>query len=181
MPVGTPGHVEKIFGRNVREFRRRRGWSQEDLAQRLSAVGYSMHQTTVAKLEAGSRPTPVGEAKALAGIFEVSIEDLFAPPWLYDAELGTAAEQAAQTEQELVKLAERRERVANTLRNYERKVESAEAELVQVHQEIDYLTSRLGYLRSLEQRPNARRMNLPDEEVDWSEVMKPMGGDDGEH
>lgn len=39
-------------------------------------AGYTMHQTTVAKLESGGRPTSIGEAAALARIMRVSVSDL---------------------------------------------------------------------------------------------------------
>lgn len=61
--------TELRFGQRVRELRRARGWTQADLAQRLAAAGSPMHQSTVAKIESATRPTPVGEVANLAGIF----------------------------------------------------------------------------------------------------------------
>lgn len=63
--------LEKDFGTRVRELRRACNWSQEYLAQRLKGEGFEMHQTTVAKIEAGTRPLRVAEAAALAHIFSV--------------------------------------------------------------------------------------------------------------
>ncbi|WP_077042524.1 hypothetical protein [Rhodococcus sp. MTM3W5.2] len=43
---------EKSFGVKTRDWRKARGWSQDDLAQRLNELGFEMHQTTVAKSNA---------------------------------------------------------------------------------------------------------------------------------
>ena len=69
--------VERLFGARVRELRQARGWTQEELARRLTDAGYSVHQTTIAKLEGATRPTDVAEAAAIAAIFGVSIGTLF--------------------------------------------------------------------------------------------------------
>lgn len=87
---------EVAFGQRVRELRLARGWSQEDLAERLTALGFQFHQTQIGKMENGGRPIRLNEAGALAAIFEVPLPDLIATPVLgtsdpiYDqiAELG---------------------------------------------------------------------------------------------
>lgn len=56
------------------------GWTQEELAQRMTDAGFPLHQTTVTKLENGTRPTNVGEVGALAELFGVSVATLFADP-----------------------------------------------------------------------------------------------------
>jgi transcriptional regulator with XRE-family HTH domain len=60
---------ERVLCQKVAQLREERGWSQAELARRLSAVGFEMHQTTVAKLEAGKRPLRVAETFALAEVF----------------------------------------------------------------------------------------------------------------
>ncbi len=62
---------EKSFGDNVRHWRRERNWSQEDLADKLRSEGFDLHQTSVAKIERGTRPLRVAEAAAIATIFRV--------------------------------------------------------------------------------------------------------------
>jgi transcriptional regulator with XRE-family HTH domain len=62
---------EKSFGTKVRQWRQARNWSQEDLADQLRLQGFDMHQTTVAKIERGTRPLRVAEAAAIANIFRV--------------------------------------------------------------------------------------------------------------
>ncbi|MGE5698046.1 MAG: helix-turn-helix transcriptional regulator [Candidatus Sericytochromatia bacterium] len=69
---GYAREVARDFGARVRELRRSRGLSQEDLARALS-----YHQTTIAKLEAGTRPTSVAEAHLLAEILNTDISALF--------------------------------------------------------------------------------------------------------
>jgi transcriptional regulator with XRE-family HTH domain len=71
---------EKILGRKVRQLRLERGWTQEQLAERLNEVGWPMHQTTVAKLEAGARPIRIAEADALAIAFGLPIEAMWYMP-----------------------------------------------------------------------------------------------------
>jgi transcriptional regulator with XRE-family HTH domain len=65
-----------IFGSNVRDLRKERGWSQEELSRQLAAHGFSMHQTTIAKVEAGTRPTTVRDIGALASVFHVNVNEL---------------------------------------------------------------------------------------------------------
>lgn len=68
---GVYEYWETSFGTKVRQWRQARNWSQEDLADRLRLQGFDMHQTTVAKIERGTRPLRVAEAAAIANIFRV--------------------------------------------------------------------------------------------------------------
>lgn len=69
----------RAFGLRVRDERQQRGWTQGDLATRLASAGYGMHQTTIAKLENGTRPTTVEELFALATVFEMPAAELIRP------------------------------------------------------------------------------------------------------
>jgi transcriptional regulator with XRE-family HTH domain len=71
---------EKSFGDKVRQWRRERNWSQEEVADQLRRLGFDMHQTTVAKIERGTRPLRVAEAAAIATIFRVSPLAVFLGP-----------------------------------------------------------------------------------------------------
>ena len=71
---------EKNFGDNVRQWRRARNWSQEDLADKLRQEGIDLHQTSVAKIERGTRPLRVAEAAAIATIFRVPPLTVFLEP-----------------------------------------------------------------------------------------------------
>lgn len=68
---------EKRFGEVVRGWRQDRNWSQEDVAEKLRHQGFEMHQTTVAKIERGTRPLRVAEATALAEVFDMPIMAVF--------------------------------------------------------------------------------------------------------
>jgi transcriptional regulator with XRE-family HTH domain len=82
---------EKRFGEVVRGWRQDRNWSQEDVAERLRHEGFEMHQTTVAKIERGTRPLRVAEATALAAVFKMPIMAVF--------ELSLPDDQPAELEQ----------------------------------------------------------------------------------
>jgi transcriptional regulator with XRE-family HTH domain len=71
---------ERVLCQKVAQLREERGWSQAELARRLSAIGFEMHQTTVAKLEAGKRPLRVAEAFALAQVFALPPLAMFSEP-----------------------------------------------------------------------------------------------------
>jgi transcriptional regulator with XRE-family HTH domain len=68
---------EKRFGEVVRGWRQERGWSQEDVAEKLRHQGFEMHQTTVAKIERGVRPLRIAEAAALAEVFGMPFAAVF--------------------------------------------------------------------------------------------------------
>lgn len=78
-PPPTVGDVEAHIGHRVRQMRQQRGWSQRELADRMSAAGFTVwRQTTVAKTEVAERPLRVNEAVALAALFGMTIEQLAA-------------------------------------------------------------------------------------------------------
>jgi len=74
-----------------RLWRQARGWSQEEVAEKLRHQGFEMHQTTIAKIERGTRPLRVAEANAIAAVFKMPIMAVFelslpgdAPWWAPD-------------------------------------------------------------------------------------------------
>lgn len=68
---------ERDFGEKVKQWRNNCGWSQEQVAAGLRHLGFDMHQTTVAKIERGTRPLRVAEAVALAHVFRVPALAIF--------------------------------------------------------------------------------------------------------
>jgi transcriptional regulator with XRE-family HTH domain len=97
-----------LFGGRVKDLRGARGWTQEELAKRMSAAGCPMHQTTVAKLERGNRPTTIGEVSVIAAIFSVRMATLFEDYEGQDYELlAVLASRLAALAAERVKLTER--------------------------------------------------------------------------
>ncbi len=71
---------EKVIAEKVRQLRTERGWSQDDLARRMEELGWPMHQTTVAKLEAAKRPIRAAEVYALAMAFGLPMQALWYLP-----------------------------------------------------------------------------------------------------
>jgi transcriptional regulator with XRE-family HTH domain len=71
---------EKVIAEKVRQLRTERGWSQDDLARRMDELGWPMHQTTVAKLEAAKRPIRAAEVYALAMAFGLPMQALWYLP-----------------------------------------------------------------------------------------------------
>ena len=71
MPVGamTP---EQQFGKNVRHWRKKRGFSQEDFAERAQ-----LHPTYVSGIESGSRNPTVKVIVRIAAALDVRVGDLF--------------------------------------------------------------------------------------------------------
>ncbi|MEV7976241.1 helix-turn-helix transcriptional regulator [Streptomyces sp. NPDC086519] len=72
--------AEQAVGRRIKALRGIRGWSQQQLASRMSVAGFSWGQTTVTKTENAERPLRVNEAVQLAHVFGVSVGDLLASP-----------------------------------------------------------------------------------------------------
>jgi transcriptional regulator with XRE-family HTH domain len=90
-PQGATGHhywwehtgiadPDRVLPGQLRALREAAGYTQRLIADQMTLAGYKMHQTTVAKIEAGERPVTVGEAAALAHIVGASLADLITPP-----------------------------------------------------------------------------------------------------
>jgi len=71
--------AEQLADQELKRLRNERGWSQEEVARRMTASGYDWHQTTVGRTESAARPLRVNEAVVLAAIFEVPITQLLVP------------------------------------------------------------------------------------------------------
>lgn len=68
---------EQRFAQLVRERREANGWSQEELARRVSAAtGSPFHQTAVTRLESGSRNIRLNEVVALAEVLYIDLGPL---------------------------------------------------------------------------------------------------------
>jgi len=53
-----------------------RGWSQEEVADRMRPYGYDWHQTTVGRIETAQRPLRLNELIDLGRLFGVALERL---------------------------------------------------------------------------------------------------------
>jgi transcriptional regulator with XRE-family HTH domain len=79
--VGSDGLPwEAAFAKNVKAARERRGWSQTELAKRLTARSLPFHQQQVQRIEAGARPVRLNEAIVLAEVLGEHFEDMTNAP-----------------------------------------------------------------------------------------------------
>lgn len=71
---------EDQFRRAVALLRKQRGISQERLAKDMHEAGWTdFHQATISRIEKGTRPVRLGEARTLAKLFEVDIDSMLTP------------------------------------------------------------------------------------------------------
>lgn len=140
---------ERQFGERVRELRQARDWTQGELANRMTAAGYSMHQTTIAKIESGNRPTNVGEVTALASLLGVSVADLFPDE----------DDEAAEMRAEIAELGVRRERLLQDRNSARAHLAAVEGYLAETEDEWRSLSVALQLLEdSRRQRSRARSL-----------------------
>lgn len=66
-----PETPEGRFGQIVREFRVARGWSQQELADKLAEHGINARQVTVGRIETGGRPIRLNEVAVLAEVLGI--------------------------------------------------------------------------------------------------------------
>lgn len=94
--------LNRQFRKNMRGEREARGMSQGELSRRLIDAGWPIfHQTTINRIESGTRPVKLDEAMAIADALGVDLEELtwdaltlevrriFRDTWLMRAELGS--------------------------------------------------------------------------------------------
>lgn len=96
------GDTNLAIASAVRKHRKRRRLSQTELGRRMKAQGHPWHQMTVARTESGDRPLRLDEAIALAGIFDVSVSDLFTNRTLDDPEYEALREAVKAQESSLM-------------------------------------------------------------------------------
>ncbi|MGW3347766.1 LuxR C-terminal-related transcriptional regulator [Nonomuraea rubra] len=72
--------AEVIAAWRVRELRQALGWTQQDVAERLRVFGVSLDQSSVARIESGSRLIRLSEAIAFAKVFDIDLERLISVP-----------------------------------------------------------------------------------------------------
>lgn len=77
MTQGPPSDLsDSIFARRLRTLREQAETTQQQLADRMTAVGHKMHRSAIAKIESGDRPVSIGEAVQLAGQLGVTLMEL---------------------------------------------------------------------------------------------------------
>jgi len=78
---GSIAEADSRFGRRMRSVREQRGLSQQALVAMLCGLGIThWHQTTVGKVEAGTRPVRLAEAMAVAQLFDMTLDELLEDP-----------------------------------------------------------------------------------------------------
>lgn len=84
--------LNRRFRENMRREREARGWSQGELAKQLTQAGWAAlgHQTTIGRIENGTRPVKLDESVAIAETFGV---DLMTMTFEMDAYLFRMTEQ----------------------------------------------------------------------------------------
>lgn len=99
------GIADENFAARLREERERKHWLQSHVAKLMRDHGWPWHPQTVQKIETGRRKVTAGEAVALAGIFETTVERLALPGkaasaamilTMYTARAGRARQQVGE-------------------------------------------------------------------------------------
>src|SRR5438128_1525083 len=71
-----PEAAETLLAGRLRALREAAEMTQGQLAERMTQLGFSMHQTAVAKIEGGQRPVRLNEVAAFAAALRVPVTDL---------------------------------------------------------------------------------------------------------
>lgn len=77
----TQGAQEEArFVESMKRIREELGWSQGELARRMSDAGWSaFHQTTISRIEKGERPVRLGEARGIASALGALVGQMILP------------------------------------------------------------------------------------------------------
>ncbi len=132
---------EQLVGRQVRLLRQGRGWSQQDVAEKMQAYGYQWSQATVTRLESASRPIRVNELADLARLFGVS-----ATQFLDSRARDLAWDDLDALEREIEELTAERREIQEHLDRQKALVDEAEAGCAVVAAHLAHVDSRLGIL-----------------------------------
>ena len=71
--------AEDVAGRQLRVLRQGRGWTQQEVANRMRKLGYSWQQSTIGKIEAAQRPLRLNELADLAATLGVPVTHFLRP------------------------------------------------------------------------------------------------------
>lgn len=138
-PKDAPLQWEESVAATLRAVREAYGWSQTFAVDQLRAQwGIDMHQTTLAKLEAGKRPVRLAELYALATLYGQSVSSVLH----LASERGSALEGSREIDDEYF---ERRERMEATLDASLEYLHGTFLELAGEHAKLSAMT---GYLSS---------------------------------
>jgi transcriptional regulator with XRE-family HTH domain len=133
---------QEIAGGQLRLLRQGRGWSQQEVADRMRNMGYTWQQSTIGKIEAAQRPLRLNELADLAALFGVPVTDFVTP----GATPGDGDTPEA-IEREIRDLVLDRIVAARTASDAQRLWYAAQSELDEAHVAEQRLDSRLRTLR----------------------------------
>ena len=64
--------IKNKFGKRIRDLRKQKGWSQEELADKVD-----LHRTYIGAIERGEQSVSIDKIDALAKGLRISLEELF--------------------------------------------------------------------------------------------------------
>lgn len=71
---------EANFVRNMKRIREEHGWSQGELARRMTDAGWEgFHQTTISRIEKGERPVRLSESSGIATALNAMVNQMILP------------------------------------------------------------------------------------------------------
>ena len=83
---------QNVIGPNVVRLRHQRGWTQNQLAERLQRLGYDVTPQIIANIEVGRTTVTDGQILFFARVFEVNVAELFPGHWQAGAQMKDLAE-----------------------------------------------------------------------------------------
>lgn len=113
--------------------------TQAQLAVQMSGGGFTMHQTTIAKIEAGERPVTVGEAVALALVLGVDLTDLVTERGI--DELAQALADQAHCQERVQAETERLAAADAAAADAQRRLRQATSDLIRAERKVESLRS----------------------------------------
>jgi transcriptional regulator with XRE-family HTH domain len=74
--------ASKVFAQSMRVMREGRGWSQKQLADELTKLGYPVHQTTIGKWETGARRLTLDDALVISSALSLQLVHMLSGSYL---------------------------------------------------------------------------------------------------
>jgi transcriptional regulator with XRE-family HTH domain len=146
---------EELVGEQLRQLRKARGWSQEDVARKMSALGFGMHQSTVGRLESAQLPLRLNEAIALASLYGTSLDALLGGTTGMDAE--TLDEEIRKTEEQLRQAADEHQEIWRRLGDIEAEEAGLQANRDAMSARVAFLQATLQSLQRARQQQEAAK------------------------
>jgi transcriptional regulator with XRE-family HTH domain len=163
---------DERFAASVKRLREARGWSQGELAKRMTEAGFEgFHQTTISRIEKNERPVRVGEAHGLARTFGTMVGAMIAPTGAWEL-VDNAQRQFEQTVNELGRLHSSASSFEGCKSLLQQDVEALEAlePIDQLEPDlakwIEAIRTRTAYYLSLSPEAVARQAVEP---IDWGD------------